>query len=150
MYFVLGLLVAGLLALILLPAVWRRAVRLTSARMEARIPVSRAEIDADKDQLRANFAVANRRLEMEAGRLKDRLAGEVVEVGKRREEVVLLTRAKAALSDTIAGLEQRIEGLNETIARNEERIAFTESELSDRDRRLAETTAAAGGSARRL
>ena len=38
MYFVLGLLVAGLAALIVLPAVWRRAVRLTKKRIEAARP----------------------------------------------------------------------------------------------------------------
>ena len=35
MYFALGLLVAGLVALAVLPAVWRRAVRLTKKRIDA-------------------------------------------------------------------------------------------------------------------
>ena len=35
MYFGLGLLVAGLIALAIMPAIWRRAVRLTKKRIEA-------------------------------------------------------------------------------------------------------------------
>ena len=56
MYFALGLLAAGLLALVVTPAIWRRAMRLARARIEAGVPLTRAEIDADKDQLRAGFA----------------------------------------------------------------------------------------------
>ena len=58
MYFVLGLLMSGLLALIILPAVWRRAVRLTKKRIEAATPMTMAEFRADKDQLRAEFAMS--------------------------------------------------------------------------------------------
>ncbi len=59
MYFVLGLLVsAGLVALTIMPAVWRRAVRLTKKRIEAATPMTMAEFRADKDQLRAEFALS--------------------------------------------------------------------------------------------
>ena len=57
MYFALGLLVAGLLALIVMPAVWKRAVRLTKRRIEAATPITLSEFRADKDQLRAEFAL---------------------------------------------------------------------------------------------
>ncbi|WP_204351678.1 hypothetical protein, partial [Klebsiella variicola] len=60
MVFALGFLLASLLALGLLGAVWRRAVKLTTRRVENAIPLSMAEIKADKDQLRAEFAVAAR------------------------------------------------------------------------------------------
>ena len=64
MYFGLGFLAATLLALIIMPFVHGRAERLTTRRLEAAIPVSMAEIQADKDQLRAEFAMSTRRLEM--------------------------------------------------------------------------------------
>jgi hypothetical protein len=57
MYFALGLLVAGLIALIIMPAVWKRAVRLTKRRIEAATPITLSEFRADKDQLRAEFAL---------------------------------------------------------------------------------------------
>jgi len=51
MYFALGLLVAGLLALAVMPAVWRRAVRLTKKRIEAATPITMAEFRAGSTRL---------------------------------------------------------------------------------------------------
>ncbi len=53
-----------LFGLMIVPLVHNRAVRLTTKRLEAATPLSMAEIQADKDQLRAEFAMAARRLEM--------------------------------------------------------------------------------------
>src|SRR2546428_11674318 len=64
MYFGLGFLAAALIGLIIVPFVLARAVRLTVRRLEAATPLSMAEIQADKDQLRAEFAMSTRRLEM--------------------------------------------------------------------------------------
>jgi hypothetical protein len=69
MYFGIGFLAAALLGLLFLPAVHNRAVRLTMKRLEASTPLSIAETRADKDQLRAEFAVSTRRLEMKIPRL---------------------------------------------------------------------------------
>jgi len=59
-----------LLGLMIVPLVHNRAVRLTTRRMEAATPLSMAEIQADKDQLRAEFAMSARRLEMNVDQLK--------------------------------------------------------------------------------
>ena len=58
MYFALGALAAGLVMLLIMPAIWRRAVRLTKKRIEAATPITLAEFRADKDQLRAQFALS--------------------------------------------------------------------------------------------
>ena len=58
MYFGIGFLVAALIGLVVVPLVHGRAVRLTMRRLEAAAPLSMAEIQADKDQLRAEFAMA--------------------------------------------------------------------------------------------
>ena len=60
----LGFFIAGFLALALAPLVWRRAVRLTTKRIEASMPLSTNELEAEKDRLRASHAMAARRLEM--------------------------------------------------------------------------------------
>ena len=62
MYFSIGFLCASLLGLIVIPLVHNRAIRLTVRRLEAATPLSMAEIQADKDQLRAEFAMSTRRL----------------------------------------------------------------------------------------
>src|SRR5687768_4924987 len=75
MFFGIGFLVASLLGLIIVPLVHNRAVRLTIRRMEAATPLSMAEIQADKDQLRAEFAISTRRLEMSIDQLKGKTTG---------------------------------------------------------------------------
>jgi chromosome segregation ATPase len=72
MIFALGFLVASLLGLLVLPAVNARAARLARRRAEARLPLSPSEIVAERDFLRAQFAVRERRLEraVEAARAK--------------------------------------------------------------------------------
>src|ERR1700751_6287760 len=70
MYFGIGFLVAALLGLLFVPLVHNRAVRLTTKRLEASTPLSMVEIRADRDYLRAEFAVSTRRLEMTIEKLK--------------------------------------------------------------------------------
>ena len=70
MYIGIGFLVAGLLVIGVIPLVHARAVRLTMRRLEALTPMSMAEIQADKDQLRAEFAMSMRRLEMTVEQMK--------------------------------------------------------------------------------
>ncbi len=143
MYFALGLLTAGLLALLVMPAILRRAARLTRARVEANRaddPAPRSR--ADKDQLRANFAIANRKLEIDSGRLKEKLAEEVIEVNRRRDEIAILTRNKAVLTDSVAGLEERVAELTGALATSEAKLATAYTEINTRDQRLADSAAA--------
>src|SRR5580692_7678086 len=70
MFIGIGFLVAGLLVIGAIPMVHARAVRLTQRRLEAMTPMSMAEIHADKDQLRAEFAMSTRRLEMSVDQMK--------------------------------------------------------------------------------
>ena len=54
--------------LALTPAVWRRAHRLAKARVESSLPMSLGEVQAEKDQLRASYAISARRLELQLAR----------------------------------------------------------------------------------
>ncbi|HKA64463.1 MAG TPA: hypothetical protein VKD00_01920, partial [Methyloceanibacter sp.] len=87
MYVALGFLLASLLALMVAPAFWRRAVRLTKRRVEMTMPMSAADMQADKDQLRAEFAIELRRVEVALEKAKDKAARELVEANKRRVEI---------------------------------------------------------------
>jgi chromosome segregation ATPase len=79
-FFGFGFVCALLLALLAAPSFWRRAVRLTERRIQATIPLTMNEIRAEKDALRAGFAMATRRLEMKVKDLKGRVAGQMVEI----------------------------------------------------------------------
>jgi chromosome segregation ATPase len=87
MIFALGFLVASLSALMVLPLFWRRARRLARRRVEMSMPLSVNEVLADRDRLRAEFAV-------ERCRLAESLDAIVV---KRARAMADLARTEAAL-----------------------------------------------------
>src|SRR6266516_2792607 len=72
MYLAIGFLVSTLLGLAIVPLVHSRAVRLTTRRLEAATPLSMAEIQADKDQLRAEFSVKTQALREAETKLSDK------------------------------------------------------------------------------
>src|SRR5215218_8849692 len=123
MYFGLGFLIASLLGLVIVPLVHARAVRLTARRLEAATPVSMAEIQADKDQLRAEFAMSTRRLEMSVDQLKARTTGQLAELGKKTDAI---NRLKTEIGDKTAALlamEAREKALREQIHTTEEELS---------------------------
>ena len=107
MYFALGLLVAGLIALVIMPAVWKRAVRLTKRRIEAATPITLSEFRADKDQLRAEFALSTRRLEMNVETLRKRLAEQLGDVNQKRTDLGALKFERDKNIEVVSELEVR-------------------------------------------
>ena len=98
MFIGIGFLVAGLLVIGVIPLVHARAVRLTMRRLEAATPMSIAEIQADKDQLRAEFAMSTRRLEMSVEQMKAKTTSQLAEIGKKSEAIGRL-QARARRKD---------------------------------------------------
>ncbi len=121
LFFVLGFLCAGFLTVLVAPAVWRRAVALTRKRIEATIPLTPSEIQADKDRIRAEFAIAVRKLEVEAKGLKERLTVQLVELSRGKESIKALAeegeRKDASLAELQAAKEQAEAALAEREAR---------------------------------
>src|SRR6201991_3388160 len=101
MYVGIGFLIASLLVVGIIPLVHARAVRLTTRRLEAVTPMSMAEIQADKDQLRAEFAMSTRRLEMSVDQLKAKTTSQLAEIGKKTEAI---GRLKLELGEKTAQL----------------------------------------------
>src|SRR5881392_1488053 len=101
MFFGIGFLAASLVGLIIIPFVHGRAVRLTARRLEAATPLSMAEIQADKDQLRAEFAMSTRRLEMSVETLKSKTTSQLAELGKKTDAI---NRMKVELGEKTAAI----------------------------------------------
>ena len=141
MYFALGLLVAGLVALVIMPAVWKRAVRLTKRRIEAATPITMAEFRADKDQLRAEFALSTRRLEMNVEALRKRLAEQLSDVNQKRTDLGALKAERESHLAVVRELETREVELRARILELEKDGADLGNRLRKRDREL-ETRAA--------
>ncbi|MBN9310023.1 hypothetical protein [Devosia sp.] len=138
MYFVLGLLVAGLLALIVMPAVWRRAVRLTKKRIEAATPMTMAEFRADKDQLRAEFALSTRRLEMNVEALRRRLADQLRDINRKKNELGGIKGERDSHLQIVRELEEREAEARRRILELEKEGADLAQKLRMRDRELTD------------
>jgi hypothetical protein len=98
----LGFCAAGLLALLIAPTIWRRAVRLTTKRLDATLPMSLSDIEADKDLLRASYAIQIRRLEAGLNKARDKSASQLVEISK-------LQMVIGEFRDKVGGLEKQLE-----------------------------------------
>ena len=117
LFFILGFLCSGFLALMVAPAIWRRAVVLTRKRIEASTPLSLAELQADKDRMRAELAMTIRRLEMSVKSLREKSAAQTVELSRGREELKRLAGER----------DERSEGLSQHEAKAGELAAELES-----------------------
>src|SRR6185295_10594554 len=107
MFFGLGFFTACLATVFVANAVWRRAVRLTTKRVQAAMPISLTEIKADRDQLRADFAMSTRKLEISVEDLKQKMQGQVTEIAKKNEQIHVLLLEVKTKSDTLRDIEQR-------------------------------------------
>jgi chromosome segregation ATPase len=144
LFFALGFLCACLLALLVAPAIWRRAVRLTRKRIEATVPLTLTEIQADKDRLRAEFAVSTRRLEISLKELRERAAEQIVEIGRNREELKRLSAGRDETSQALSELEARGGDLKSELRRRETELVQMSARLSDADGLLKERAAELG------
>jgi len=142
MYFGIGFLVAALIGLIIVPLVHGRAVRLTMRRLEAATPVSIAEIQADKDQLRAEFAMSTRRLEMSVEHLKAKSNGQLAELGKRTDAINILKMELGEKTATILALEARDQALRDQLQATEEDVATKAAAVQEAERTLDDKQAA--------
>jgi hypothetical protein len=115
MYFGIGVLLATLVAVALVPLVHSRAVRLTMRRLENSIPQSMAEIQADKDALRAEFAMSTRRLEITIDELKNRETNQLAELGKNKDAVNRLKIEREAQKVEIAALKTELDTLKDRL-----------------------------------
>src|SRR5881296_496589 len=128
MYLAIGFLVSMLFGLMIVPLVHNRAVRLTTKRLEAATPLSMAEIQADKDQLRAEFAMSARRLEMSVDQLKNKTTSQLAELGKKSDAINRMKIELGEKNATIFALEARENALKD----KQGELAKINSELSDR------------------
>src|SRR4029450_1313070 len=124
MFVGIGFLVASLLVIGLIPLVHARAVRLTMKRLEAATPLSMAEIQADKDQLRAEFARSTRRLERSGEPMKGKRRSQVGELGKKSEAINRLKLELGEKTATIFALEAREKVLKDQLRATEEAFSL--------------------------
>lgn len=123
MIFALGFLAASLCGLLLLPALNTRAARLARRRAEALVPLAPEEIAAERDFLRARFAVEQRRMERRVEAVTARRQADMAAIGARTLETAAMARRveerEAELQARKAEIEAalaRIDGLDKDLA----------------------------------
>jgi chromosome segregation ATPase len=139
LFFALGFLCAVFLVSLVAPAVWRRAVTLTRRRFEASMPLTPAEIQAEKDRVRAEYAMTTRRLEMTVKSLQEKAAEQLVEIGRGREALKELAIEKKDKNQALSALEakgaeirqreEELHGLSEKLVQTERALEKRALEL---------------------
>ncbi len=113
LYFALGFLAAVLLALLVVPPIWHRAIYLTRKRVEAETPLTLNEIQAQHDGLRAEHALANRKLELLLERAQ-------ANAGKKLAEVSEKDRLLRKFAEDMEQRKQKISELEAIVASEKE------------------------------
>jgi len=131
MYIGIGFIVAGLLVIGVIPLVHGRAVRLTMRRLEALNPLSMAEIQADKDQLRAEFAMSTRRLELSLEQMKAKATTQLADIGKKTEAISRLKFELGEKTAALLALEAREKQLNDDLQSLQAELAARSSALEE-------------------
>jgi myosin heavy subunit len=83
----LGFAVAALIALFLGRIAWVFALGLGKKRMQRAAPTTIAELQSDRDRLRAEYAMLSRKLELRMNDLKTKLAEQMAEVSRNRNRI---------------------------------------------------------------
>ncbi|TVR09958.1 MAG: hypothetical protein EA385_05550 [Salinarimonadaceae bacterium] len=135
MIFALGFFISTLLALLILPALAERADRLARRRVESQLPVSVSEFNAERDRLRAELAVRERRMEIRLEKTLAKNAALLAELGARANRIDDL---KSELDAALArGVELEAE-LSETRATLEATQGERDAARGERDATRAE------------
>jgi chromosome segregation ATPase len=141
MYIGIGFLVAGLLVIGVIPLVHARAVRLTLRRLEASTPVSMAEIAAEKDQLRAEFAMTMSRLEMSIEQGKAKTTSQLAELGRKSEAIARVRFELGEKAAALLALEAKEKQLTEDLGLAQGELAAKTAALEETERALASAQA---------
>jgi hypothetical protein len=129
MYGGIGFCFAWLTALMVMPAVHNRAVRLARKRYDE-LPLSMQEIRAEKDTIRAGFAAATCELELRIAQLRDKTAAHATDLAKKTQ--------------LIERLKQEIETSSGAMRESEAREQAARDELREVKRVLIDKDAAMG------
>jgi len=154
MHTMLGLLIAALAGLLILPAYKRRTVRLTTDAIKRSMPLTEAEIRADKDRLRAEYVLALHELESKLEKANLAHARQRVDINRRDAAIVALEEDIERMRSSLEEHENAHRVLEQTIMdrlpRVEARLAEARRLVLQRDREIAQLSQTAERQGRAL
>jgi chromosome segregation ATPase len=120
MHMAIGFLLSALICIAIIPSIHRRALRLSLHHLQATMPVSLAEMHAQKDEMRAEFAMSMRRLEVNLEQLRSKSCGQLADIAKRDDLVNLLRKEIAGKTAAILAQEAREKAIRDQLRAAEE------------------------------
>lgn len=137
----LGVLVASLIVVAILPSYRSRIQRLTADNIKASIPLTEAEIRADKDRLRAQFAIRVHKLEAESEQFKLNAARQRIELNRRDARITELAdqheTLRAALEESANARRVLEYTVTDRLPRLEQQLEQARLLVHDRDVEMA-------------
>ncbi len=121
----LGFVGALLVGLLVVRGLWTYAVSLGKRRVERRAPSAIAELRADRDRLKAEYAMQGRRLQLRLDDLKTRMAEQMAEASRNRNRI-------EHLADEIKRRDEELTKRDEDADNLRLQITALERELTDR------------------
>jgi predicted nuclease with TOPRIM domain len=144
MLIALGFVAALLVSLLVIRGVWRYAVDLGKRRIERRAPSALAELKADRDRLKAEFAMQGRRLQLRLDDLKTRMAEQMAEASRNRNRIeqlaIEISSRDKRLTERdaeIASLRAQLDSLQRELAERTEFTQQARDDLRHRDDEIA-------------
>lgn len=136
----LGFFSAGLIGFLLAPLYGRRSARIATDALRATMPLSSAEIAADKDRLRATYALTIHKLEQKVEKAANSAARQRVELNRRDAAISELEGDVERLRSLLEEHENARRVLEQTIAERMPKVEFRLGEakklLQQRDREI--------------
>ena len=140
----LGFLTAALLALFIAPLYRRRVARLTTDMLKRSMPLTEAEIRADKDRLRAESAIRIHKLESKVEEAAEASARQMVELNRRDATISELegevSRQRTALEEHENARRVLEQTIMDRLPKVEHRLAEARKLLFQRDREIVSLT----------
>jgi chromosome segregation ATPase len=131
MYVAIGFLAAALMSLPFFGVAHRRAERLTRQHLDTLLPMSVREMEAEKDQLRAEHAMSAQRLEATVDDLKAKMVAQKIELGQHSGAVAKLKVELDDRAQAAATIEAREAALKQQLRAIEQEHALQSVHLED-------------------
>ncbi len=158
MLVILGFLLAALLLLVFLPAYRRRIERFTSETIKRSLPLTETEIRADKDRIRAEYAIELHKLDMKVEESSLAAARQSVEINRREAKIHALEQAidtqkmnadehenarrvlEQAIMDRLPKVEQRLGEARQLLVQRDREIAILSESSTKQTEAIQEAT----------
>ena len=121
-----GFLAATLIALLMLPFLTGQAANTAVRKLRAKLPFSTAEMAAEKDQLKAEFAIALRKVEIDLAKQSEKIASQNIDLRKLTEKLNGASKVGKASKLALEEIRAKEHDLNERLRQRDAQYAGLE------------------------